>query len=78
MILISDQQETVMVVGIDSFHDISKGKRSIGGFVASTNPELTRWFSRVKVQMVGQELVPNLKINMIDSLQKYHEVKEAI
>ncbi len=34
--------KNIMVVGIDVYHDsLTKGK-SIGGFVASTNPTLTR------------------------------------
>ncbi|XP_076451619.1 piwi-like protein 1 [Babylonia areolata] len=70
--------ETAMVVGVDSFHDISRGRRSIGGFVASTNPELTRWFSRVRIQMQGEELVPGLRIFMVSALRKYHECNHRV
>ena len=63
-----------MVVGIDVFHDAAKGKRSIAGFVASTNPECTRWYSRVCFQMPGQELIDGLKLCLISALRKYHEV----
>lgn len=63
-----------MVVGIDSFHDILRGRRSIGGFVASTNPELTRWFSQVAIQIQGEELVPGLRLFMVAAIRKYYEV----
>ena len=63
-----------MVVGIDSFHDISRGRRSIGGFVSSTNPELTRWYSQVCIQMQGEELVPGLRMFMVAAIRKYYEV----
>lgn len=64
-----------MVVGIDSFHDVARGRRSIGGFVSSINPECTRWFSRVCIQMQGEELLPGLKLCMTTAIRKYHEVK---
>jgi aubergine-like protein len=67
-----------MVVGIDSFHDIAKGKRSVGGFVASTNPELTRWYSSASIQMQGEELVPGLHMFMVAAIRKYHEVMEQL
>ena len=35
--------KNVMIVGIDVYHDTSKGARSIGGFVASTNSTFTRY-----------------------------------
>ena len=64
-----------MVIGIDSFHDISRGRMSIGGFVASTNPELTRWFSQVsRMQMLGEELLPGLRMFMVAAIRKYYEV----
>lgn len=66
--------ESAMVIGIDSFHDIAGGKRSIGGFVASTNPELTRWFSCANVQMKGEELVPGLHVFVVAAIRKYFEI----
>ena len=63
-----------MVVGIDVYHDGGKGGRSIAGFVASTNKQFTRWYSRVCFQQQGQELIDGLKLNFTASLRKYHEV----
>jgi aubergine-like protein len=63
-----------MVVGIDVYHDASRGGRSVGGFVASTNRSLTRWYSRVCFQTPGQELVDGLKMCLTSALKKFHEV----
>ena len=63
-----------MIVGIDVYHDASKGSRSIGGFVASTNKTFTRWYSRVCFQIPGQELIDGLKVCFTAALKKYHEV----
>jgi len=64
----------LMVVGFDVYHDsLSKGK-SIGGFVASTNKYLTRYYSRITQQTSHQEISDQLKICMTGALKKYHEV----
>ena len=63
-----------MVIGIDVYHDASRGGRSVGGFVASMNKSLTRWFSRVCFQSPGQELIDGLKMALTASLKKFHEV----
>ena len=68
------QQKSLMVIGIDVYHDASRGGRSVGGFVASMNKSLTRWFSRVCFQSPGQELIDGLKMALTASLKKYHEV----
>ncbi|KAL8604204.1 hypothetical protein ACOMHN_014772 [Nucella lapillus] len=70
--------ESAMVIGVDAYHDLVRGRRSIGGFVASTNPELTRWFSRVRIQMQGEELLPGLRIFMISAIRKYHEANHRL
>lgn len=70
------QQKSLMVVGIDVYHDASRGGRSVGGFVASMNKHLTRWYSRVCFQSPGQELIDGLKMALTASLKKYHEVNQ--
>lgn len=67
-----------MIVGIDVYHDASKGSRSIGGFVASTNKTFTRWYSRVCFQVPGQELIDGLKVCFTAALRKYHEVNVGL
>jgi len=65
--------KNVMIIGIDVYHDSSKGSRSIGGFVASTNKTFTRWYSRCCFQMPGQELIDGLKVCFTSALKKYHD-----
>lgn len=65
--------KNVMIVGIDVYHDSSKGSRSIGGFVASTNKTFTRWYSRCCFQTPGQELIDGLKVCFTSALKKYHD-----
>lgn len=67
-----------MVIGIDVYHDASRGGRSVGGFVASMNKSLTRWFSRVCFQSPGQELIDGLKMALTASLKKFHEVSSYL
>ncbi|XP_077999596.1 piwi-like protein 2 [Glandiceps talaboti] len=68
----------LMVVGIDVYHDATHGSRSVGAMVASTNNSLTRWFSRVCLQLPQQELMDGLKLCLTAALRKYHEVNHTL
>jgi aubergine-like protein len=68
----------LMIVGIDVYHKIEKGYKSIAGFVSSLNVEQTRWYSKVCFQMVGQELADTLKTAFAASLRKYKEVNNFL
>ncbi len=35
----------LMVVGYDTFHDAANKKKSVGGFVSTTNQSLSRFYS---------------------------------
>ena len=50
-----------MVVGIDTYHDSSTRGRSVGGFIASTNASLTKYYTQCLFQDSGQELADKLK-----------------
>lgn len=63
----------IMIVGIDVYHKIEKGYKSMAGFVSSLNNEQTRWYSKVCFQMVGQELADTLKTSFMAALKKYNE-----
>lgn len=71
---VSIPTKTLMVCGVDVYHDPTKRGQSVVGFIASVNPGLTRWFSRAKCQGPGMELVDCLKICFLESLKKYYEV----
>lgn len=75
---VSIPTKTLMVCGVDVYHDPTKRGQSVVGFVASVNPGLTRWFSRAKYQGPGVELVDTLKICFLESLKKYYEVRDDI
>ncbi|XP_066495606.1 piwi-like protein 2 isoform X2 [Tiliqua scincoides] len=68
----------LMVIGMDVYHDPSRGKRSVVGFVASISLTLTRWYSRVVFQMPNQEIVDSLKVCLVAALQKFHEVNHQL
>lgn len=63
-----------MVIGIDTFHDAAHGRRSIGGFVSNIDPDCTRWFSRVCIQMKSEELLSGLSVCVTAAIRKYYEV----
>uniref|UniRef100_A0A8C6DI49 Piwi-like protein 2 n=1 Tax=Moschus moschiferus TaxID=68415 RepID=A0A8C6DI49_MOSMO len=68
----------LMVIGMDVYHDPSRGMRSVVGFVASINLTLTKWYSRVVFQMPHQEIVDSLKICLVGSLKKFYEVNHCL
>uniref|UniRef100_A0A8C4IRF4 Piwi like RNA-mediated silencing 1 n=1 Tax=Dicentrarchus labrax TaxID=13489 RepID=A0A8C4IRF4_DICLA len=59
----------LMIVGIDCYHDITAGKRSIGALVASLNQGMSRWFSKCVLQHKGQEIMDGLKMALTDYLK---------
>ncbi|XP_054853826.1 piwi-like protein 2 [Eublepharis macularius] len=68
----------LMVIGMDVYHDPSRGKRSVVGFVASINHTLTRWYSRVIFQTPHQEIIDSLKVCLVTALQKFYEVNHCL
>ncbi|XP_061205616.1 piwi-like protein 2 [Neopsephotus bourkii] len=68
----------LMVIGMDVYHNHSKGVRSVIGFVASMNHVLTRWYSRVVFQMPQQEIADSLRLCLADALQHFHEMNHCL
>ncbi|KAM5264118.1 piwi-like protein 2 [Ctenodactylus gundi] len=68
----------LMVIGMDVYHDPSRGMRSVVGFVASINLTLTKWYSRVVFQMPHQEIVDSLKLCLVGALKKFYEVNHCL
>ncbi|XP_022109192.1 piwi-like protein 1 [Acanthaster planci] len=68
----------MMVVGIDSYHDLKNKEQSVGGFVASMNHSLTRYYSRCTFQHSGQELIDSLKVCMTSALKNFHEINGSL
>ncbi|XP_037115295.1 piwi-like protein 1 [Syngnathus acus] len=67
----------LMVVGVDCYHDIAAGKRSIGALVASLNQNMTRWYSKVKLQSRGQEIMDGLKMAFAGALKDYYKFNKC-
>ncbi|XP_076010323.1 piwi-like protein 1 isoform X2 [Genypterus blacodes] len=68
----------LMIVGIDCYHDISAGKRSIGALVASLNQGMTRWYSKCVLQHKGQEMMDGLKIALTGALKDYLKFNSSL
>lgn len=52
----------LMVIGFDVYHDSATKGKSIGGFVASTNKHLTRYYSCITSQTCHMEICDQLKV----------------
>ncbi|XP_073404629.1 piwi-like protein 1 [Dendrobates tinctorius] len=70
--------EKTIIIGIDCYHDTLQGRRSIAGFVASTNKQMTRWFSRCVVQDQRQEIVDGLKFCMQAALHAWTKLNKDL
>ncbi|KAM6294643.1 piwi-like protein 2 [Aegotheles albertisi] len=68
----------LMVIGMDVYHDHSRGRHSVIGFVASMNHVLTKWYSRVVFQMPNQEIADSLRLCLTNALQHFHEVNHCL
>ncbi|XP_057688756.1 piwi-like protein 1 [Corythoichthys intestinalis] len=67
----------LMIVGIDCYHDTTAGKRSIGALVASLNQSMSRWYSKVKLQNRGQEIMDGLKMAFVGALKDYYKFNKC-
>uniref|UniRef100_A0A3Q2Z002 Piwi-like RNA-mediated gene silencing 1 n=3 Tax=Hippocampus comes TaxID=109280 RepID=A0A3Q2Z002_HIPCM len=67
----------LMIVGIDCYHDTAAGKRSIGALVASLNQNMSRWYSKVKLQSRGQEIMDGLKMAFAGALKDYYKFNKC-
>ena len=54
----------LMVIGFDVYHDSLNKGQSIGGFIASMNNSLTRYYSRITKQRSHNEICDQLKVCM--------------
>ncbi|XP_072944718.1 piwi-like protein Ago3 [Epargyreus clarus] len=63
--------KTAMIIGIDSYHDGSRKKRSVCSFVSSYDQTMTRWYSKAVFQETGQEIVDSLKSCLVDALKHF-------
>ncbi|RWS29770.1 piwi-like protein 1 [Leptotrombidium deliense] len=64
----------LMVVGFDTYHDSTRKKTSIGGFVCSLNQTLTRWYSRTGAHENNTDMSNGFAANFTHGLKRFHEL----
>lgn len=64
-----------MICGIDVYHAGVGGgsKKSVAGFIASLDNQLTKWHSRICMQASKQELVDMLQVCLTSAINAYHK-----
>jgi len=69
-----------MICGIDVYHVGTGGgaKKSVAGFIASLDSQLTKWHSRICMQASKQELVDMLQVCLTSAINAYHKVINAL
>ncbi|XP_061907071.1 piwi-like protein 1 [Entelurus aequoreus] len=68
----------LMIVGIDCYHGAYSEKRSVGALVASLNQNMSRWYSKVKLQNKGQEIMDGLKMAFAGALKDYYKLNQSL
>jgi aubergine-like protein len=63
-----------MICGIDTYHDTAKKKSSVCAFIATTNDNKTKYFSRATIQETHQELSSNLSLTVKSACEYYKKV----
>ncbi|XP_022818139.1 piwi-like protein Siwi [Spodoptera litura] len=70
--------QSILVIGYDVCHDTRSKEKSFGGFVASLDRYLTRYFSAVNSHTSGEELSSHMSFNVGSALKKFREVNGAL
>uniref|UniRef100_A0A2H1V8Y3 SFRICE_015587 n=1 Tax=Spodoptera frugiperda TaxID=7108 RepID=A0A2H1V8Y3_SPOFR len=66
--------QNILVVGYDVCHDTRSKQKSFGGYVASLDRHMTRYYSAVNSHTSGEELSNHMGFNTASALKKYREV----
>lgn len=70
--------KSVMIVGIDVYHDPTQRGKSVVGMVASINAAVSHWYSRVFFQQAHEEIVNTLESGIVACLRKFHEQNKSL
>ncbi|XP_006902421.1 PREDICTED: piwi-like protein 4 [Elephantulus edwardii] len=70
--------KSLMVVGIDVCKDALNKGTAVVGFVASSNPVITRWYSRCILQRTMTDVADCLKVFMIGALKKWYKHNHSL
>ena len=68
----------IMVIGYDTYHDGLLRDKSVGGFVASMNNELTSYFSKVAYHSNRDEMSMNFASHIEDAMKAYQNRNQGI
>ncbi|XP_011168648.1 piwi-like protein Ago3 isoform X1 [Solenopsis invicta] len=68
-----------MICGIDVYHSGTGAgaRKSVAGFVASLDPRMTKWHSRICMQASNQELVDMLQVCLTSAINTYYEYNKC-
>lgn len=69
--------KNAMICGYDTYHDTTHRGRSFGAFVASTNANFSRWFSKADSHDRLDELSAQVASNMQAALRNYREINKT-
>ncbi|KAM6158564.1 piwi-like protein 4 [Rhynchocyon petersi] len=70
--------KSLMVVGIDVCKDTLNKGMAVVGFVASSNPRITRWYSRCILQSTTGDVADCLKVFMTGALKKWYKYNHEL
>ena len=70
--------KSLMIIGVDVYHDPTQRGRSVVGVVSSVNQAISRWYSRVFFQNSHEEIVNTMESGIVAALRKYHEVNNSL
>ncbi|KAM7364395.1 argonaute 3 [Cochliomyia hominivorax] len=65
--------KSVMICGIDSYHDAAQKSNSVAAFVASINTTYTKWYSKAVIQTKREEIVGGLCSSFISALLAFRK-----
>jgi len=70
--------KNTMICGIDTYHDSQKKKSSVCAFIASSNENYTKFFSRATIQETHQELSTNLLLTFRSACEHYRKINGVL
>ena len=68
----------IMLIGADVFHNTQKNKQSVIGLCASFDPSFTKYYSRVKFQESGLEVMKGISPLISDCITHYYKVNKFL
>ncbi|XP_022814819.1 piwi-like protein Siwi isoform X1 [Spodoptera litura] len=66
--------QNILVVGYDVCHDTKSKQKSFGGYIASLDRYMTRYYSAVNSHTSGEELSNHMGFNTATAVKKYRDV----